>query len=302
MERALLVTNLKARTVSQRVKQVIVKALSADLELEVADTAFRNHATELARNAADQGFDLVISFGGDGTMNEVVNGLAHTDTPLAILPGGMANVLCRTLGIPTDIVEATGHLLNRIRAGETRRINIGRADQRYFVLSCGAGLDAATVKRTEENPAAKRRYRDWFFLYSALRTAILEYRGLDPQIQLIAGDETDDVVLAVVSNTPQFTYFKEWAINLTPDAQIDGGLDVLAMRKFPVSYIPRLLWSVFRSGSHLTYKHTRYIHDVPSVTLKTSGNPFPIQVDGEYVGDRTELQIELVPGGLLLLN
>lgn len=302
MRRALLVTNLKARTVSQRVKSVIVKALSADLDLEVKDTGFRNHATELARDAADRGFDLVISFGGDGTMNEVVNGLAGSDTPLAILPGGMANVLCRTLGIPTDIVEATGHLLNRIRAFETRSINIARADQRYFVLSCGVGLDAATVKRTEENPAAKRRYRDWFFLYSAFRTAFKDYRGIEPHIKLLAGDLTEDVVLAVVSNTPVFTYFKEWPVKLTPSTRIDAGLDVIAMTKFPLPYIPRLMWSVFRSGSHIRYRHTRFIEDLTSVTLKTSGEPFPVQVDGEYVGDRSELNIELETDALKLLT
>lgn len=302
MMQALLVTNLAARTVSLRLKQVIVKALSADLKLEVADTNARHHATELARDAADRGFDLVIVFGGDGTMNEVANALVGTETALAILPGGMANVLCRTIGVPIDIVEATGYLLNRIQAGKTRRINVGKMEDRYFVMSCGVGLDASTVRRVEENPAAKRRYRDWFFIYSALRSALGEYRGRAPYIRLDAGGEPEDVLLAIVTNIPQLTYFKKWPVTVSPMAKLEAGLDVLAMRKFPLRYIPPLFWSTLRSQSHTKWKQVVYRHDVTSIHLKSSGESFPIQVDGEFVGDRTELHIELVPRGLTILG
>lgn len=302
MHQALLITNLAARTVSQRVKQVIVKALSADLKLEVADTEARNHATELARDAADRGFDLVIAFGGDGTMNEVANGLVGTDTALAVLPGGMANVLCRAIGIPADIVEATGYLLNRVQAGNTRKINVGKMGERYFVTSCGAGLDAATVKRIEANPAAKRKYRDWFFVYSALRAWMGEYRGLEPYIHLASGEFSDQVVLAIVSNIPQFTYFKKWPITMTPKARLEAGLDAIALTRFPARYVPAIAWSVFRSGAHVDYKHARYLHDVTEITLKSYGPAFPIQVDGEFVGEATELAVELIRDGLTLLD
>ena len=301
MENALLITNLKARTVSRRVQQVIIKALSADLRLEVADTAARNHATELARDAADRGLDLVIAFGGDGTMNEVVNGLVGSDTALAVLPGGMANVLCRTIGVPTDIVEATGHLLNRVRAGQTRQINIGKMDDRYFVLSCGVGLDAATVKRTEENPSRKRKYRDWFFVYSALQAFFTEYRARTPDITLTSGDFSEDVILAVISNTPYFTFFKEWPLVVTPRARLEGGLDVLAMRSLPMGYVPGLVTAMFR-GKPMKPKRAQYLHDVSTVSLVSSGDAFPIQLDGEYVGDRTHLKVESISGALSLLH
>lgn len=300
---ALLVVNLAARTVSQRVKQVIVKALSADLKLEVADTQSRNHATELARDAADRGFDLVISFGGDGTMNEVANGLVGTDTAMAILPGGMANVFCRTIGIPNDIVEATGYLLHRIQAGNTRRVHVGKIDGRYFVFTCGIGLDAATVRIVEDNPAYKRRYGEWFFLYSALRTGVKEYRGSKPKrLRLEAGEVSEDVVLAVVTKGPQLTYFKKWPVKIAPKARLDAGFDVIALRKLPFSYVPRLLWSVFTSGSHVDYKHVVYLHDVSSLTLRSLSDAVPVQVDGEFVGERTRLDIELIRDGLALLS
>ncbi len=302
MKKALLVTNLTARSVSPRLKQVIQNALSADLELELADTSHRNHATELARKAATSGLDLVIAFGGDGTMNEVVNGLAGTDTALAILPGGMANVFCRSLGIPVDIVEATGYLLNRLKNYQTRSVNIGHMDGRYFVMSCGIGLDAATVRRTEANPSAKRKFRDWFFLWSAVRTAVSEYRGKDPYIHLSAGDVSEEVVLAVISNIGAFTFFKNWQVTITPQARIEEGLDVFSMRRFPITYIPGILISAFKTGSHVRHKHASYVHNVTSIALKSTERPFPVQVDGEFVGERTELAVDLVQDGLKILD
>ncbi|MEO7803851.1 MAG: diacylglycerol kinase family protein [Actinomycetota bacterium] len=303
MKNALLVTNLRARSVSPRVKAVIQKALSAEIDLKVADTAARNHATELAAQAAAEGFDLVVSFGGDGTMNEVLNGLAGTETALAILPGGMANVMCRTLGIPTDIVEATGLLLNRIKNGTTRTMNLGRIDDRYFLMSCGLGVDAATVRHTEKNPVAKRRYRDWFFLYSAFKTSFTEYRNRDPYIWMDSGEVSEKVLVAIISNIKPFTYFKNLPIIVTPQAKLDSGLDVFSMRRFPMTYIPTLLWSTFVSGSHIHSKHATYLHDIASATFRSeSGEPIPVQLDGEYIGERLELKVELVNDGLKILT
>jgi diacylglycerol kinase family enzyme len=298
---ALLVSNLTARTVSPRLKQVIVKALSADLKLDVADTESRGHATELARDAADRGFDLVICFGGDGTVNEVANGLIGAETALALLPGGMANVLCRVLGVPTDIVEATGHLLNRIQSGATTRIKAGRADGRFFLTSCGIGIDAETVRRVEQNPAAKERFHEWYFLYSALRIALGNYRRKEPYIRITGGDRSELVVLALITNYQQLTYWKGWAITIAPKARLERGLDVLAMRRFPAKYIPPLFWTTFRGGSHVKWKHAAYWHDLSEVRLESSGPPFPIQVDGEFVGERKEIDVVFVPEALSVL-
>lgn len=301
MNQAMLVTNLAAKTVSPRVKQVIVKALSADLKLEVVDTEGRNHATELARDAADRGFDLVISFGGDGTMNEVANGIVGTDTAMAVLPGGMANVFCRTIGVPNDIVEATGHLLNRLQMGRIERIHAGKIEGRYFVFSCGVGLDAATVRRVESHPARKRRYGEWAFLASAIRTGLTEYRGKKPNILLKTGGISERVVLAIFTKVPHLTFFKRWPVKITPQARQAAGLDMIALRRLPGPYIPRLLWSVFTTGSHVKYKQVIYVHDLNAASLISEIEPFPIQVDGEYVGERRSLDIELVRHGLNVL-
>lgn len=302
MNQALLVTNLAAKTVSEGVKHVIVKALSADLKLEVADTEGRNHATELARDAADRGFDLVISFGGDGTMNEVANGLIGTETAMAVLPGGMANVFCRTIGVPNDIVEATGRLLNRIQAGTTRRIHVGRIEGRYFVFACGVGLDAATVRRVEQNQARKRKYGEWYFLSSAIRTGIAEYIRKKPFIRIESQDISDDVVLAVVAKIPYLTFFKKWPVKIAPKARREAGFDVVALRKLPLVYVPRLMWSLFTTGSHIKYRQTLYYTDLSWLSLTSSGEAFPVQVDGEFVGERTQIKVELIRDGLSVLE
>ncbi len=143
----MLISNPMAGSVSPRHKEVIVSALRADFKLEVADTEGRNHATELARDAVDRGFDAVLAFGGDGTINEVAQGVIGSDAALGVLPGGTTNVLARSIGIPTDPVDATSYIAHRLRAGQTQRINVGKVNSRYFLFSTGMGLDAEVVRR-----------------------------------------------------------------------------------------------------------------------------------------------------------
>src|ERR1700760_4798534 len=109
--RMLIIVNPYATTVSDRLKNLVVYALRGRYEVEAIDTDARGHATELSREAAREGYDVVVAFGGDGTVNEAANGLVGSDTPLCCLPGGRANVYCRMLGIPNDVVDATEHLL-----------------------------------------------------------------------------------------------------------------------------------------------------------------------------------------------
>src|SRR5213080_5182109 len=110
-KRMLVIVNPYATTVSDRLKNLVVYALQGRYDVEAIDTQAQGHATELCHEAAEAGYDVVVAFGGDGTVNEVANGLAGTDTPLTCLPGGSANVYCKQLGIPGEIVDATEHLL-----------------------------------------------------------------------------------------------------------------------------------------------------------------------------------------------
>ena len=160
--RALLVVNPKATTTTARSRDVLLHALSADLDLEVVETTHRGHAIEVGRRAAKEGHDLLIALGGDGTVNEAVNGLLENgpspDGPaLAVVPGGSTNVFARALGMPNDPVEATGQLLDALREGRRRRIGLATADGRWFTFCAGIGLDAEVVGDVERRRARGSR-------------------------------------------------------------------------------------------------------------------------------------------------
>ena len=148
-QRLLLIVNPVARTYSKATMAVIEKALSADFRLEVAETKERGHASELATQAALDGIDLVVVFSGDGTVNEVVNALAGTETAIAALPGGATNIFVRALELPLDPVEATGTLIAKALDDVAFKLSLGVADGRYFAVNCGAGVDAAAMRRLD---------------------------------------------------------------------------------------------------------------------------------------------------------
>src|SRR5438067_11299534 len=141
-KRMMIIVNPYATTVSDRLKRLVVYALRGTYNVTAIDTQARNHATELCRQAAQEGYDVVVAFGGDGTVNEAANGLAGTETSLTCLPGGRTNVYCRMIGIPTDVVDATEHLLQLADDWRVRRFDLGHVNERKFVFSAGVGLDA----------------------------------------------------------------------------------------------------------------------------------------------------------------
>jgi diacylglycerol kinase family enzyme len=308
MQEAVLITNPAAEATSEHVKAVIVKALSSNLHLEVVDTAAPGHATEVASEAVRSGCGLVVAFGGDGTMNEVANGMVGSDTPLAILPGGNANVVCRNLGLPADIVGATGRLLNGLRQRTTRRISVGRTAGRCFLVSCGLGLRPRSEHDLTRGlgPDTAERHRGPRFpgrhlLEAAFRAAVRDRRGRDPRMQLVAGDVAEDVVVALITNTSQLSYVGDHPVTLAPEARLEEGLDVLAMRTFPFSYVPRLAWSALSDGSHVHFKQVLYLHDLGGVKATSAGAPFSVHLDGEFFDDRTEVEVELIRNGLAVL-
>src|SRR3954447_13193028 len=167
-KRMLIIVNPYATTVSDRLRNLVVYALQGRFEVEAVSTQAQNHATELSREAASAGeYDVVVAFGGDGTLNEVANGLAGTDVPVTVLPGGSTNVVCRTLGIPNDVVDATEHLLSLADDFRPRKIDLGLVDKRHFVFSCGVGLDATVVQRVDAHPHMKAQMGPWYYTWAA---------------------------------------------------------------------------------------------------------------------------------------
>lgn len=301
MRSVALITNPRAGSVSRRTRDVIERALSSDFKLEVLETLRRDHAQEMSKDAADRGFYAVIAFGGDGTINEVAQGVVDTDTALGILPGGTTNVMARALGIPKDPVEATSFLAARLRSGSKRRINVGRIGDRYFLFSCGIGLDAEVVKRVESDPHRYENGREWRFVKHGLAAGSTDYRSHEPKIKVTtsAGD-TAEALFAICCNARPFTYFKRFPVDVCPEASLDKGLDLLTMRSIHATTIPRVIWSIFVSRSHTKWRNSRYWHDLDSFTW-TSERALPVQVDGDYIGDWTQAEIVLLRDSLDLL-
>src|SRR5918997_3665228 len=197
-KRMLLIVNPYATTVSDRLKNLVVYALQGRFDVEAVSTQAAQHAIEIGREARDGGYDIVVAFGGDGTLNEVVNGLAGTGVPVSMLPGGSTNVVCRTLGIPNDVVDATEHLLGLADDMRPRRIDLGTANGRHFVFACGAGLDAAVVKRVDSNPRLKARAGEWYFTWAAVSAFTRDYLRNPVRMLLEAGGNTAGGITAVV--------------------------------------------------------------------------------------------------------
>ena len=291
--RLLLIVNPVARTVSRPTLAVIEKALSADFRLEVAETKQRGHARELAAQAVADEMDLVVVFSGDGTINEAVNALAGTQTALGVIPGGATNILVRALGIPIDPVEATGVLIGRALDDAARSLHLGLADGHFFAVNCGAGVDAAAMRRLDTKfPETKSRY-DRVALRSVAWEVLAGYAGKAADMELVVdGGEPERSLSVMVGRTDPYTYFKDRGIRITPQASLGTGLDVLSLHKLNRRSVPRIALQLFGSARHVKGRDMSYVHDASHVWI-TSETPFPVQVDGDSLGDHRKLEIQL---------
>jgi diacylglycerol kinase family enzyme len=292
-QRVLLIVNPVARTFSQPTLAVIEKALSADFKLEVTETKERGHASEIATEAVLDGIDLIVVFSGDGTINEVVNAVAGTDAALAALPGGATNIFVRALGYPLDPVEATGVLIGKALDDRASKLTLGRADGRYFAVNCGAGVDAAAMRRLDRRfPKTKAKFDRAAFRAVAWEL-LTGYAGRTADLELRIDDGEPLPSLSVmVGRTDPYTYYKDRGVRMTPEASLDGGLDVLSVRKLPRRSVPRIAWQVFGSARHVHGRDIDYVHDASNVVV-TSSKPFPVQVDGDALGDHQRLEVDL---------
>lgn len=302
--RLLLIANVTAQQVTPWKVTIIESALASAFDLDVVLTKRGGHATHLARGAAHQGVDLVVALGGDGTVNEVANGLAGTSVPMGILPGGGVNVLARSLGIPSDPIEATAHLLHH-RDDPPRRVTLGRADGRYFTFSCGVGLDGAIVRQVERRKALKKAGRSGYYAWTALRVFFVGYGRRRPKVSVRWGHDLehhrDGLFLAIVQNTDPFTYLGPRPMHLCPEADLDGGLDLVALDSLRVGFVLRVIASSFGSGRHTRSRHVLHLHDQQRIEI-ICDEPLPVQADGEYMGNRERLTLEAVPNALWLLH
>jgi YegS/Rv2252/BmrU family lipid kinase len=300
----LLIVNAAASSVTLRSRVLVQKALSAEHEVQVAETSRRGHAARLAQNAASQGVDLVVVFGGDGTLNEAANGLAGSESALAPLPGGSTNVFARTLGLSDDPVEATAAILDALARGSTRRVGIGSVNRRYFLFHCGVGFDAAVVEQVERRSGLKRYAGHPLFIYAAMDTWLRHYDRKHPhfQVRFDDGSVVDDGYFAICCNTDPYTYLGSRPLHLAPDATLDSPLTMVTIRTLKLRRLGRLAGSaLFSGGSKLRRsRHVDYRPDVRAMTV-SSDHPFPYQVDGDYLGHVRSLEFRYEPDALRLI-
>lgn len=298
--RALLVANPRATGTDPWRRDVLVRALGSELKLDVEFTRHRGHATALAAQARSDGLDLVIALGGDGTVNEVVNGLlrggARPDTMLGVIPAGDANVFARDLGIPRDPVHATSLLLECVLAHTSRLIGLGQADGRYFTFTAGLGLDAGAVRQVETARRKGRRSTPTRYLRGALR----DYARSDrrhPTLRLTVPGEAalPPAFVAIVSKTSPWTYFRSRPVVTSPHASYEAGLDLLALSRFGPLTIARTATGMLADGPQGPGVLTR--HDLPRIEIRAV-HPTDFQVDGEYLGERTSVTMAAVPRAL----
>ena len=308
--RALLVVNPRATTTTERTRTVITSALERSLILTVVETRARGHAMELAAHAAAESLDLVIALGGDGTVNEVVNGLlSATPTPdphavpaLGIVPGGNANVMARALGLPADPVEATGALMSAVGNGHHREVGLGRANDRWFTFAAGLGLDAEVVAAVERARARGRSASGGLYLRRALAQFLRDTDRESPAISVeVPGRPPHDgLFMAIVQNTAPWTYLGKVEVNPSPDASFDGGLDLFALRRLEVVSTLRHAQQMLADKGGPRGKDVLRLHDEPELTL-TASRPTALQVDGDHVGSVTEVVFRSVPRALRVL-
>jgi diacylglycerol kinase family enzyme len=301
--RGLLIVNRHATSMTATVTDLAVRSLAGLVDLDVERTQYRGHARELAA-ASDA--DLVIVHGGDGSINEAVNGImgrANGRPQVAVIPGGGANVLARALGLPLDAAAAIRQLREALAAGRHRTIGLGRAADRYFTFSAGLGMDAEVVREVERMRAQGRRESVALFLRAMVRQY---YRGTDrhqPALRLERDGEPpiNGLFMTIITNRSPWTYFRGRPLLPVPNPDFNSGLDLLALRRIRLT-------TILNAVGQMLYVRSRPAHgrDMLSVlgseslTLR-SARPIALQADGEYLGETEAVTFEFVPHALRIV-
>ncbi|HKO28813.1 MAG TPA: diacylglycerol kinase family protein [Solirubrobacteraceae bacterium] len=303
--RMLVVVNPVATAMSEKLKSLVVYALQGRYDVTVADTQRRGHAIELCREAAAQDFDVVVAFGGDGTVNEAANGLAGSRTALTCLPGGSNNVVAKVLGIPTDVVDATEHLLLMADRFQPRPVDLGEVNGRLYTFAAGMGLDAAVVERVDSHPQLKSRFGPWYFMEAAVGTFLRSYVVNPPRLEVEVDGRRIGGISVFIQNAERYTYFRDRPVELVEGARFDSGVfsGVVLTRARPYD-VPTVTFRAL-SGAARIARH-RAIEAFPGVTeavvRSTDERPIPVHADGDHLFDTLEAHFGIRPGALQVVS
>ncbi len=303
--RALLIINPRATSMTGRDAGLVVRALGSRLELDTRQTQYRGHAGELAAASASQGYDLVVTFSGDGTVNEVVNGLMQVPErrpALAPIPGGGANVFARTLGLPADAGGAVQRILAAVAAGTRRKIGLGLAEDRYFTFSAGLGIDAEVIADMDRQRARGRRAS----VAAYLRTTVRRYYETDrrrPALTLrTPGDPpVSGLFMGVVTNSSPWTYLGSHPVGLA-HADFSSGLDLFALRRMRTLTTLAALGQMMQTDKQELPSGRDIVSAAALSELAFDAvRPTAFHIDGEYLGERESVAFRFVPDAMCVV-
>ena len=309
--RALLVANTFATTTDDAIQVKVVDQLSKSLDITVVNTSARNDAIDIAQTAQQEGFELVIALGGDGTVNEIANGLLlggpNPDGPLlAAIPGGNGNVFARNMGLSENPLEATAQIQSAIVAKNYKYIGVGKIAtnniSRWFLFNAGIGLDAAVIAEMETRRANGKVVSDVAYAALALRELFARTDRSHGSLSLVSdsGEVYREAYFALIVNLAPWAYLGSKPLNPLPLASHETALDVYAPTSLSVPAIVRLARRAIAGKSAEKESNVIALIDQKQVHIQ-SDRPLWIQVDGDIVTQSTELTATHVPNALRVL-
>ena len=296
-----MVVNPVASSVNSTLRSLMVSALATRFEVTAAVTDSKGHAMSLAQEAAIAGIDGVIAFGGDGTANEVANGLAGTPVPLSCLPGGSANVYCGVLGIPRDLAGAVRSLLRKADDWRVVPVDAASVNGRRFLFTSGAGLDARILEGVDSRPDLKRRWRQWWFVTEAGRTISADYRFNPPTLALESDERTKGVAVVVQNGRP-WTYFGARPVTVSKSAGLGTGTLAATVVGRPRAWdYPSIGWRVLSGRGSEGHPRLTEV-TAPSFTVRPmESDQLDVHVDGDHIGRFDEARYSVEAGAMSVI-
>ncbi|WP_369023952.1 diacylglycerol/lipid kinase family protein [Nocardia cyriacigeorgica] len=302
--RTLLIVNPNATSTTAATRDLLAHALESRTQLTVAHTQHRGHAAELAQWAATNEMDLIVVHGGDGTVNETINGflpLPQVDDGqawrprLGVIPGGSANVFARALGLKSDPVAATNQLIDLLSVNDDRRIGLGIADDRWFCFSAGVGLDADVCEAIDASRANGKAATPVRYLATTVRQFFRAKRHKPEATVIVPGhDPVEGVHYAFVTNTSPWTYLNATPVRTNPGTAFESGLGVFAMRSMSLLPTLRVAGQLLAPNGNPKSRKLFREDDVASVRIETD-QEIGLQIDGDFIGKRNVVDFTAVP-------
>jgi len=301
--------NPKATSTNKHVRKNITTALEGALDVKVKQTKARNHAQSLAQQAVLDDYDVVAVLGGDGTVNEVINGLlsqpnrsAYEVPILGIIPGGHANVLAHALALPSDSKKAAKAFIDHMQSQSIRTIGLGKAGDRWFALHAGLGIDAEVVAAVEDMRKRGFPTTPGSYMAGLVKSWIATDRWNGPMTMTgVSHDDQhvsiDKLVFAIVQNTTPWTMLGEIALQASTQARFEQGLDVVSLESLSAQTMMRIAGTLLTGRGIGDLPESTVLTNLATVTM-TSDRPVPLQIDGDLIKPVTSITFASVPDAI----